>query len=230
MKRARTPSSLSATLVPYLLAFTISWVLVAIGVFFGGNANLFLWLNAIGNPLTDRFFSFITLLGDGGFFAVVCVALLFWHRRSGLAALVAFGFSSAVSALLKRTLFDDWVRPKAFFEGIGTQIRIPDGEVLHSYNSFPSGHTTSIFSLACLLAFYFPNPRYQIGFLAVAWLVGLSRVMVGQHFPLDVLGGALLGTGCSILVRDAFFKWGLARKLGITGKKKPADSFSETSL
>jgi membrane-associated phospholipid phosphatase len=248
MKRARTPSSLSATLVPYLLAFTISWALVAAIVFFVGNADVFLFLNQNGNWYTDQIASTITWLGDGTTYAIVCLGLLLWHRRSGLAAIAAFALSSAVSSFFKRVLFHTWVRPKSFFETAQIPIREPEGFAferflaksinhflestpipgrlpdvfaLHSYNSFPSGHATSAFSLACLLAFLFPNAKWQLAFLTLAWGVGLSRVVLAQHFPLDIIGGALIGTATSILVRDAFFKWGLAGKLGITRRKPP---------
>jgi undecaprenyl-diphosphatase len=58
--------------------------------------------------------------------------------------------------------------------------------------SFPSGHTTASFALAMAAALVFrrlgPWP------LVAAALVGFSRIVVGMHYPGDVLAGALLGT------------------------------------
>lgn len=222
MARLRTPSARSATLVPYLLAFSISWSLIAVLVFFVGNGRLFLFFNEMDYGWLDRLSGFVTWLGDGLFFAIVCCLLFAWHRRSGLAAFAAFGLSSGLSQLLKKVFFSDWDRPKAFFAHQGIEIRTPAGVELFSYNSFPSGHSTSAFCLACLLAFFFPKPKLQTLFLAAAWLVGLSRILQGQHFPYDVLAGALLGTASALLIRDLFFKWGLGIRFGLTGKAPSA--------
>lgn len=78
---------------------------------------------------------------------------------------------------------------------------IPDFQsVIHAADrfSFPSGHTTAAFLLATLCALcYGPMaaPLY-----AWAACVGLSRVVLGVHFPSDILAGALLGCGIGWLV------------------------------
>jgi undecaprenyl-diphosphatase len=64
--------------------------------------------------------------------------------------------------------------------------------------SFPSGHATTAFAAAVVLAFWYPR---QAGvFVGVAVLVGLSRIVLGVHFPSDVLAGALLGSGVALAV------------------------------
>jgi undecaprenyl-diphosphatase len=59
------------------------------------------------------------------------------------------------------------------------------------YRSFPSGHTQAMASVSMYLCYLYPRRWYWWG--ACLLLVGLSRVYVGVHFPLDVLAGALLG-------------------------------------
>lgn len=71
------------------------------------------------------------------------------------------------------------------------------------FNSFPSGHTTSSFALATMLILLTRGTRHAWkGYvaLALACLIGVSRIYRGVHWPTDVIGGALLGTvfACAI--------------------------------
>jgi undecaprenyl-diphosphatase len=58
--------------------------------------------------------------------------------------------------------------------------------------SFPSGHATTAFAAAVLLSLRYP--RGAVVFFGLAVLVGLSRVVLGSHFPSDVVAGAVLGS------------------------------------
>lgn len=62
----------------------------------------------------------------------------------------------------------------------------------NSFASFPSGHTTSIFAAAMALGLMLPRLRWL--FYTVAVAVGLARIVVGDHYPSDVVGGAALGS------------------------------------
>lgn len=59
-------------------------------------------------------------------------------------------------------------------------------------HSFPSGHTTTSFACATVLAAFVP--RLRVPFYVLAALVGLSRLYNGVHYPTDVIAGAVLGT------------------------------------
>lgn len=71
------------------------------------------------------------------------------------------------------------------------------------YDSFPSGHTTAMFALLAFLSRYYPGstvPAYVFGFL----LSFLGRVITGQHFLTDIIGGAILGTFVGVIVARGF--------------------------
>ena len=71
--------------------------------------------------------------------------------------------------------------------------------------SFPSGHATTTF--ACAVAIALLVPRLRLAALGLALTVGLARVYLGVHYPLDVLAGAalgsLIGAAVALLVRRA---------------------------
>lgn len=65
--------------------------------------------------------------------------------------------------------------------------------------SFPSAHTTIAFAMA--FSVYFYNKKLGSVFLFLATLVGLGRIYVGVHYPLDVLGGILFGALSACIVQ-----------------------------
>ena len=111
-----------------------------------------------------------------------------YHGRWQVLAWVAVadGMAQLSTALIQRAVGRH--RPR-----VHTLIAEP-----HSY-SFPSGHTAS--SLACAVVLCSLAPRLRVPLYVLAALIGLSRVYVGVHYPLDVLGGALWGfvVGTAIL-------------------------------
>lgn len=58
-------------------------------------------------------------------------------------------------------------------------------------HSFPSGHTVTAFSLAVALSYIFP--KHKKIFYILAFIVAFSRVYDGEHYPLDVIAGGILG-------------------------------------
>ena len=74
--------------------------------------------------------------------------------------------------------------------------------------SFPSGHTTTAFTAAVALSYMFPRARV-FWFLA-AVLIGVSRVLVSDHYPSDVVAGAALGSVVAVLLANALARWSVA--------------------
>jgi undecaprenyl-diphosphatase len=74
----------------------------------------------------------------------------------------------------------------------GSLVTIP-----HSH-SFPSGHTAVAFAAAVVLSWLVP--RAAPAFFVLALAIGYSRIYIGVHWPLDVVGGAVTGLVTALLL------------------------------
>ncbi len=169
------------------------------------------WINSRNTPAADLLFPYITYLGDGAFFVFVCLIILIYDRRTGLMALASFALSSLASLLLKTVAFPNSPRPLLYFEHSAYQYHIIKGLEIYSYNSFPSGHTTTAFALFSLIAFLDERKSRSLFFLLLAFLTGYSRVYLFQHFVEDAYAGALLGTISSTIIYASLRAWTLAK-------------------
>ncbi|MGV3652175.1 MAG: phosphatase PAP2 family protein [Devosia sp.] len=111
---------------------------------------------------------------------------------------VCVGFPGLFTAIVKRLLGRGRPENLDAVGALGFQHFVND----HSFQSFPSGHTTTSFALAYAVGFLWPRAFWPL--LVVAVLVGISRVVIGVHFPSDVLAGAVVGTVLAFAVRNVF--------------------------
>jgi membrane-associated phospholipid phosphatase len=161
----------------------------------GWNQTLFLWLNAACTALPDWLWASLTITSHTSMVFALLAPLLLPRVKRG-SVIVTGLFSAAllggiVSTVVKESL--QVLRPPAIlppesFHLIGHKLELV---------SFPSGHTLSAFAIAALLILGLPLRGWRLaGAIVLACLIGLSRIAVGAHWPLDVFGGSLLGIGC----------------------------------
>ena len=74
--------------------------------------------------------------------------------------------------------------------------------------SFPSGHSSFFFAMAT--AIYFYNKKWGLGFFIAALFMNISRIIAGVHYPLDILGGMILGIAAAWFV--AYFAKTISRQ------------------
>ncbi|HXB10083.1 MAG TPA: phosphatase PAP2 family protein [Puia sp.] len=197
--------TLKAIIAGNRLFFAFWGLFFVIGLLFllyVGKAASFVDLNPYHQTTLDKIFIWITYLGDG-IFSVIVIVLLLLRRRWSFATQVtaAFLFSALVAQILKNIF--SMPRPKEFFPP-GTYPYFIDGVTNHGFASFPSGHTTSIFALATMLALFTADQRAKLACLLAAVLVGYSRIYLGQHFLGDVLTGSVIGMIVAVLVHWLF--------------------------
>jgi len=170
----------------------------------------------IGNSLSlytgEWIWSNITLFGD----TLIIFALLlpFIGKRPELIWAVLLSACIVVIPVQLSKEFIDSVRPAGLLPL--DELHLIGYVARHS--SFPSGHTAAAFTFASALALMPVARRWKVAAVLAATLVGISRIAVGIHWPLDVLGGALVGwfgtaMGCYLAARLPFGMGTTAQKI-----------------
>lgn len=145
-------------------------------------------LNGFGfNPKTRQLFRLVSRLGDGVFWYVLGALLPLTLGMEGFAALGHITIMGLICVGLYRQLKRKLVRQRPFmsFSAIQAYTRPLD------LYSFPSGHTMNAVNFAILFGYFFPPLAWILTPFAV--LIALSRVILGMHYPTDVMVGAVLG-------------------------------------
>src|SRR5205814_9807665 len=129
-----------------------------------------------------------TNMGDG--IVWVIVAILFYiYRRKQFPFLIAAVLISTLIAQGIKNLAPE-PRPSVAITD-SSLIHTVEGIELHTSYSFPSGHTTTAFTIFLIACLLIKNKWVvPVGFMS-ALLVGYSRVYLAQHFPLDLGGGMI---------------------------------------
>ncbi len=157
-----------------------------------GTAVLF--FNRNYHPLLDVFFKLITYLGDGLFaIPLIVVVILFRNIFKGIVLLSSVLLSFLVVQTLKLYVFPNMPRPSKYFPET-MKLYYVEGIEIHSYNSFPSGHSAQAFALFLLFAVFTKNKYWGILYFLLAVLVTISRMYLAQHFLIDTYFGALVAT------------------------------------
>lgn len=182
------------------------------------------WINgpAGSHPLLDHFMVGVAQIAEPLFIAgVVLWFLVGWLRDRPSERLGAMGAlaAAAVALLINQVLGHLWDRPRPFVAHPGAVHLL----VAHSADSsFPSDHAAAAFAICVLLV----ATHRRLGLVAVAFalVMGYARVYVGDHYPSDVVAGALIGliTGAAVIVwlrplLSVVDRWALAvtRRVGL---------------
>lgn len=125
------------------------------------------------------------------------------------------GLPGLVANLVKRAIGRG--RPEVFDQVGAFDFQVFAGSA--RFESFPSGHSTTAMAFCLVVAFL--APRGFRDMLILSLLVVASRVLVGAHYPSDVIAGAMLGTLGAYAVRNAFAKRRWVFETAADGRIRP---------
>ncbi len=155
--------------------------------------ELFLYLNSFHSEFCDYLMFFITRKETWiPLYIVVLFFLIKNFRKKSIVIIIAFALlillSDQLSVLIKETV--QRLRP----------VYEPSIEhLVHNFfrkggqHGFISSHATNMFAIYTFTKLFFRNRSYSILFFIWALTISYSRIYLGVHYPLDILGGALLG-------------------------------------
>lgn len=163
-----------------------------------GKNGTFQLINGNHNEIADQFFKYFTHYGDGLMWAPLGVYCFFYRRKYFIAVVAGVLISTILAQLLKRVVYPDELRPISFLSE-NFPVHIVEGVKMRKVHSFPSGHATTAFAMALIMAYIMNNKIWSVVLPLFALLAAYSRVYLAQHFPTDILAGMCIGIVSAIL-------------------------------
>lgn len=157
------------------------------------------WFFFVNQSMHNAFFDVVMPIvsnaGENGLIWLLVALFLYLSgpktRRASFLMLLAVFISFVLGEEILKHIFQ---RPRPFLSLEGVNLLVaPPGSF-----SFPSGHAANAFAASLVVARKVTRLAWAVLLLAV--VIAFSRVYVGVHYPLDILGGALLGALCAKFV------------------------------
>ena len=195
-------------LLPFFLFLAFLFPLL-----FVDKGEIVLFINQLRTPFWDMFFIKSSALGNAWTVALVVFLVLRFKLKWLAVFLLAFAIQVVVVLLLKKGIYAGELRPYLYFKELGIMdaIQFVEGVKIRYVNSFPSGHTATIFFLVSFFALLSRNQTASWVLMILGLIVGFSRIYLVQHFFADVFFGMLFGTLSSVIaylvVRSYPKKW-----------------------
>ena len=157
-----------------------------------GKKESFIIINSYNSTSLDTFFLYVTYLGDGLIYIPIVLYCIFYNRNFLITVVAGIIICTIITHFLKRVVFPGELRPVSL-EIENIVIHKIQGVRIHREHSFPSGHTSTAFSMAIILAAIMRNRIWAFILPIIAFMVGYSRVYLSQHFVSDVCAGMTVG-------------------------------------
>jgi undecaprenyl-diphosphatase len=139
-----------------------------------------------------KLFAFSSWLGDGKFWYLLMILLPVYYGHEAWSVSLQMALVGVVGLLIYKLIKSTTGRQRPYM--LDSHIRLWTSP-LDQY-SFPSGHTLHAVSFTLIIINHYPELAWLL--LPFALLVALSRVILGLHYPTDVLIGGIIGAGLAV--------------------------------
>ena len=170
-----------------VIAITTGIVILALG-----KHETFQLINSHHNGFADQFFKYFTYYGDGLMWIPLGIYCFFYRRKYFIAVIAGVLISTIFAQLLKRVVYPEELRPITYLSE-SFPVHIVEGVRMKKVHSFPSGHSTTAFTMALIMAYIINRKTWSVILPLFAFLAAYSRVYLAQHFPTDILAGMCIG-------------------------------------
>jgi undecaprenyl-diphosphatase len=163
------------------------------------------WFNELDSALCVRvnrtsqfrfvrqFFRLVSRLGDGVFWYSVMLGIILTQGYAGMRPCMHMLAAGLAGTLLYKWLKGKTLRPRPY--EVHQDIWLT-GRPLDRF-SFPSGHTLHAVAFCSVALMYYPTLAWLL--IPFTLMVAMSRVILGLHYPSDVLAGAVIGGGIAAI-------------------------------
>jgi undecaprenyl-diphosphatase len=155
--------------------------------------ELFLYLNSLHNPFWDTIMLMVTRKETWiPFFAIILFFIIKNYRSKALPIMIVLALAILLSDQVSVLVKDYFQRFRPVYDPV-------IGPLVHnvlrkgSDFGFVSSHAANSFAIFVFTSRLFKNPGYRFLIFFWALLFSYSRIYSGVHYPLDILGGAILG-------------------------------------
>ena len=183
------------------IAFILA-IIIAVGtgglILILGKNGSFQLINSHHNEIADQFFKYFTHYGDGVMWVPLGLFCFFFKRKYFIAVLAGAIISTLLAQFLKRIVYPEELRPISYLSESFPVHQIA-GVEMRRLHSFPSGHTTTAFTMALIMSHMINKKVWSILLPLLALIAAYSRVYLAQHFPTDLLAGMCIGIVSAIL-------------------------------
>jgi undecaprenyl-diphosphatase len=152
------------------------------------------FLNQVGRlPSLHRIMAWVSRSGDGVFWYTLMAAIFLLGAEQGRLVAVQMGVTAIVGVAVYKLLKNSLLRVRPYI----THPEVCRLTAPLDYYSFPSGHTLHAVSFTMVSGAWYPMLLWiTVPFML---LVAMSRVLLGLHYPTDVIAGALVGLALASL-------------------------------
>jgi len=183
--------------IAFFLTITIT-IATGILLLVLGKNGTFQLINSNHNEYADQFFKYFTHYGDGLMWAPLGIYCFFYRRKYFVTVVAGVLISTILAQLLKRVIFPDELRPIKYLAE-NFPVHTIAGVEMRTSHSFPSGHATTSFTMALIMAYIINRKIWSVVLPLLALLAGYSRVYLAQHFPTDIFAGMCIGIFSAII-------------------------------